>query len=1036
MKSLLAVFAGLTVALSAGAATVSFTNTSQSVTYTDPGPIIDATTWWNSAPQYRIFSSSLIQPFMATSLHNFTNTGNMFATPGFRFLDYEVGPYSSSESPLQYFGNSGMILSSLRFSALSASIVNSGRLICNDQGVIVLNATNTGNRADLKNAGLQAGLVEMFDPTLESHFLDPDHNGRNRNGGYTNDFGVTDIYWGQGQNDRMFYGGATNAANLPNPVSLDTLSFLLSLPESPFHQVVDLGFIRAFTNSTFVPQCGGPFLAHVYTNNLNPSNHVVRVVYVATNTTLTNFQVQVGFVLSNANQGYKSIVQFSWADTNIVDGRPISSFLYLSDSAMSVGNPGLNLNLEKGTFRPNNYELSRLTPNDWFSAYPPLYVTNALPPDFFFYPQPFFPGPLASGSITNAGNVGYSSYSAWLGVTNFAPRLNPLIIDSTNLHGKVEIFADSLNATNTRIRAENFAGIQTRNLENNRLPKIDAPFANLDVGAPGRTLVVSNALPEHVIRFFGALKVYSATYSNVVAFRTPAPTPTDPAHAATNYDMSFFHVMIVDNNCLQPPPVTLDKFRVKAGGLVVEDNLNVNNSMLLDVPSLSIGLDGSMVLPLGASWSPTNVPSLQNLTNNGTLEIGRDGAFTTSAGAPLGSFVNHGTIIAGSLNIKAGYFENTDTNPPLPGISSQASMACNNGTFSINATTALLTNGFLTNGSGPITITAGNLDIRSTTLGVGAPDDGFGMPMPGTLTISASGKFGDGSFLDGTTWRLAGNDWQTTGGFEVNRLPTSPGDLLGTTLRSTLVPSGPNRHVWPARDRGASALGFTNNLALGRLVLDSPGFSIFSFEGPDVVNRYALYVDYLDLRNDAINFNQILSIAPNFTIYFANASYPPRKLDGQLNGRLVWVHEYGGPNSGTNFVYVRTNSYGLVTTNYYTFNIAEIQEPDFDSDWDGTVNPEDPSPIFTPSDIDLVVSLVPVGLPPVINTKLTWTALANATNFVEYSAAGVTNPVWKPLITFKQTPPTERVSYVDPTPVVGEPARLYRIREDAQWPPR
>ncbi|MCX6902301.1 MAG: hypothetical protein NTW03_02235, partial [Verrucomicrobia bacterium] len=826
----------------------------------------------------------------------------------------------------------------------------------------------------------------------------------------------------------------------------------------PYHDSVNLGtFLPRTNNFTQVPLCGAnAFRAYVHTNSLNASNHVVQVVYVATNpaTAWTNLQVDVRFVVSNAfSKGYTSIVQFAYSDTNIVDGRPAASYLYLLDSGLMsgvlTGTDAIYENM-KGDVgdvfsrRPANYELTRVMPAEWSSVLPltnsvaALYISNSLSPDFFY--PPLFPvanpdGSL-SGSVTNLGYVGYSTYAAWLGITNFAPRLNPLISDATNFLGKVEVFANSLNATNARIRAENYAGVQSKNLENNRLPKFDAPFVSADIGFTNK-LVISNSLPAHVVRFFGQLSVYSVVYSNAIVRVTPHAT--NGTLFSTNYDMTVYHVTMVDS-CMQPPGVLLHKFVMHGNQLEIDDPLVINNSMILDVTNLTIGAQGGLYLPLNASWAPSNAPSLKNLTNWGTISIPRDATFTLSNSAPYSNFINHGFIGGSSIHIQTGYFEN-GTNGFNP-----AEIRCTNGNFQVDAATGWLTNGFLTNGSGPITLNITNLFISRTTIGAGSDNNAStGLPMPGALVISAPTFLGDGSWWDTNSlgWHLAGNEWRVTGGFQDNSLPTTKSnDLWGTTIRSIIVPAGPNTHVWPARDLGPSGAGYSNNLVVGKLVVDSQGYNTIRFQGPSATGRYAIYVDYLELLNDATNIIswdpgiQPFDIATNFTIYFANSSIPPKKLDGAVDGRLVWVHEFtgkydfAGPYSQTNIVY-----YDGFGNPYETnvFNIALASDPDLDSNYNGIVNRYDPHPFFVASDIGLVSAPILTGIPPVTHIQLTWNGLAYATNTVWYST-NVSHAFPRILTNFVNGTINQATNYMDPTPTSSTPSRFYWITETPQWP--
>ena len=115
-------------------------------------------------------------------------------------------------------------------------------------------------------------------------------------------------------------------------------------------------------------------------------------------------------------------------------------------------------------------------------------------------------------------------------------------------------------------------------------------------------------------------------------------------------------------------------------------------------------------------------------------------------------------------------------------------------------------------------------------------------------------------------------------GFTLLNDPTN-GDLLGTAI--TNICPGANKLVadtWAGRDFGAVNAGYTNNAALGRLVLDVLGpNSLITFKGAGTSN--AIYVDSLEFRDyltNGINNNfdctAELAINTNLVIYFAQAT--------------------------------------------------------------------------------------------------------------------------------------------------------------------
>src|SRR5207245_5239081 len=171
------------------------------------------------------------------------------------------------------------------------------------------------------------------------------------------------------------------------------------------------------------------------------------------------------------------------------------------------------------------------------------------------------------------------------------------------------------------------------------------------------------------------------------------------------------------------------------------------------------------------------------------------------------------------------------------------------------------------------------------------------------------------------------NNWLVTAGFQALQVPGT-NDLLATYLRSTVPANAEVFHIWAGRDLGPVNAGYTNNLALGKLTLDSGDSSAIHFSGASQSN--ALYVDYLELLNNAVNYNDAFIFDTNITIYFANANLAVSKLDGSNDGHLRWVPTFAGPLSSTNITYL----YGFILL----VNIAIVQTTDLEYDGHGIFN--------------------------------------------------------------------------------------------------
>jgi hypothetical protein len=283
-----------------------------------------------------------------------------------------------------------------------------------------------------------------------------------------------------------------------------------------------------------------------------------------------------------------------------------------------------------------------------------------------------------------------------------------------------------------------------------------------------------------------------------------------------------------------------------------------------------------------------------------------------------------------------------------------------------------------------------------------------GVSSPGSLNLTIASRLAD-------TGPGQISQWSASSGFKLLIRPAN-GDLLYTHIRS-FAPrfNQESYHNWCSFDRGASPAGFNNNIAVGKLTLDGVNLTLFHFAPVPGTTANAMYVDYLELLNNATNYNTALQIDPEMRVYFANANLTPSKLDGAHDGRLRWVRSFTGPLSSTNIVYPG----GAV----YTFNIALTKSKDLDCDLDGIVNAVDPTPFFKRESIDLRVEYVPGNTNRV---RLSWNSMAGALNRVEFTSS-LTNPSWQQLTSFTTASGVSRVSTLDTVPA-GNATRFYRVQ--------
>src|SRR5439155_7475815 len=113
-----------------------------------------------------------------------------------------------------------------------------------------------------------------------------------------------------------------------------------------------------------------------------------------------------------------------------------------------------------------------------------------------------------------------------------------------------------------------------------------------------------------------------------------------------------------------------------------------------------------------------------------------------------------------------------------------------------------------------------------------------------SIAVGRSLSFSATNLLTDTDYPGA-NSWSVGDGVNLWARPAA-GDLRGTTIQSTAPIFGEVLNFWAGEDRGCAPAGFTNNGALGRLILDGGDDSQFTFRGTGAQN--GLYVDYLELR--------------------------------------------------------------------------------------------------------------------------------------------------------------------------------------------
>ena len=239
------------------------------------------------------------------------------------------------------------------------------------------------------------------------------------------------------------------------------------------------------------------------------------------------------------------------------------------------------------------------------------------------------------------------------------------------------------------------------------------------------------------------------------------------------------------------------------------------------------------------------------------------------------------------------------------------------------------------------------------------------------------------------------NTWSVGDGVNLWVKPTTGDFSLVTVIdNATLLENVYN--TWAGVDRGVSATGFTNNGALGRLILDGANNSAFTFtdlqDGDGITN--ALYVDVLVLSGSATNLDGAGNLAnifvtPEMKLYYSHVFFDNTDVTVGLNGKSV-----GG---GGGFAAVFHQ--GVINT-----------ATDVSKSGGGTL-----------SQIDLGLNVqITDGL-----AVISWNTVAGANNNVYYKSAA-TGGNWVLLTSFESTA-SGPTSITDP---VGPDMRVYKVSVD------
>jgi hypothetical protein len=488
-------------------------------------PQVDATNFVNNGT----FQIATTKPFETSNTRNFTNNGTLNGSVGFRFDTVNTANGLRTMAANYFNGPNGLIQANDPLTALltpcapapvgpsflwisATNIVGGGRrpasMISGPNGEIRLE----GKNVNLSRSGLEV-LPIWQSPRGSTTTADLSQ--------FTPDIGIFDQYWAQDSYNQnyplnsgiLWQGGiAQSQGGIPSPPAQ---------PSSP----PAFGIFGPAADS-YVNNIGTLFFA--ITNYSGPATNVTQIitrpVSLVTNMTKgavfvgANGDVAIGFtpstIFNNFYQSMEALIAVSIP--NAVTGFPEPAYVWVGDTLASTANRGFSVNLigcpPTGS-RPTPFSVDRLGFLNGGAG------NHGYPENTFF---------ISSGAQLTSTNVGfdrvtnavvplgdYAAYGAFIDNVVSTPPLIPAGT-YTNLPGRVRIFAENLNLSETRIRAEGAIVIQTPNLISSSNAVIDCQNLEFSLASTNGNLRVQNLARDTVNRLRGNINVWSAVWSNTV----------------------------------------------------------------------------------------------------------------------------------------------------------------------------------------------------------------------------------------------------------------------------------------------------------------------------------------------------------------------------------------------------------------------------------------------------------------------------------------------------------------------------------------
>ena len=969
------------VSVASGATSASYVNNSVLISPPATLPVVDATNFINNSAfidnglNLLVINTSLqeVQPYETANTLNYTNYGVLGSLAGFQF-DYfntHIAQHIMAANLDNEVGaviNCGGTNDGPYFTTNSIlfffGALFGGGALCE------VSATNIINRGTIEMGPDSLLSLQGQNVSLAGGLL----NMEGFESGNLFAAGMFDGYWGLGQTPN-YNPAASFSANFglsPGPYWVTNRYY------SALQTELSAGsaYMNAITNAFTIISTDG-------TNTQYGIGVTYQIIYLQT--------ADDGNISHNVYFPGLSAVDWFWPSTNIVTGITQTNHLYLEDYLIGITNLVLVTN---GVAPPNTGYGMTFIPTNYFVFESGLFglgtpATPGMPPGII-------------GPDTNNFSSQFTAYEAIFEPTTVIP--GELAGQTySNMPGRIEVTADKqLDLRSSRISGLNYLRLTaTNNFIQDRNTRILTYVADYNLGVTNATMTVSNLLAPTCPRLNGFVDAFSTAWTNI-----PGPATNFTAIGTNVYFFTnSYFITIVNSSLASSAPSFVQNLTLHATNVVISDVLTVISNITIDAYNLLITTNGpgsqtpvgELNMPSGLALGASALPRLQTLTNYGIISVQNDATFG-SPNQPYWDFVNRGSVQVQGCSIWTTNFENTGLIDSGPG------------PINLSAGTATLNHGVLNAPFSDIILDVGSLSISNQALNAGH-----------SLTIWATNSLSDGGPDSGNVWK--------TGILGFN-LPIEPpvGDLLGTTITDTAPAWAQVASQWAGQDRGPVVAGYSNNAALGRLILDggTPASS-FLFNAPAGAN--ALYVDYLEFRNYLTNFDNSGNLAnlyfgPGMKIYYAqliiNGVSWAEKLNQQNGGGLNWVAAYAGAFSSTNMYYPSSG-----TTN--RLNAALVQSCDLDSNGNGIPNCLDLEPVFVPSQVGLAAVFTNTPQPAV---ALSWNSIPYATNSVFFKPS-LTATNWQLLTSFVLGPTGGRQRIVDPVTAGG---RFYRVQVDGALP--